>query len=104
MNAVLVSDRQAASARKPRLPAGRPSADESPALLDPKLQRFRIQFAGASPDRGPSILREVEIEASGVSTAIIAAANLDWPPRTIGLRILDREGREVFARQKVDWR
>jgi hypothetical protein len=38
------------------------------------------------------------------SSAIIAAANLEWPSRTIGLRILDREGREVFGRQKADRR
>ena len=36
--------------------------------------------------------------------AIVAAANLAWPPRTIGLRILDGEGREVFAREKSDRR
>jgi hypothetical protein len=36
--------------------------------------------------------------------ARVIAANLAWPPRTIGLRILDGEGREVFARQKADRR
>ena len=35
------------------------------------------------------------------SAAIVAAANTEWPPQTIGLRILDREGREVFAREKA---
>ena len=39
-----------------------------------------------------------------MSAAIVAAANIAWPPRTIGLRILDNEGREVFARQKADRR
>ena len=39
-----------------------------------------------------------------VSAAIVAAANVAWPPRTIGLRILDGEGREVFRRQKSDRR
>jgi hypothetical protein len=39
-----------------------------------------------------------------VSAAIVAAAGLKWPPRTIGLRILDREGREVFGRQKANRR
>jgi hypothetical protein len=43
-------------------------------------------------------LTEVEIQAADASAAIVAAANLAWPPRTIGLRILDGEGREVFAR------
>ena len=92
MNAVLVSDREATPAH------------ELKRVLDPKLHRFRIQFAGSSPDRGPSILTEVEIEVMDVSAAIIAAANIAWPPRTIGLRILDSEGREVFSREKVDRR
>jgi hypothetical protein len=65
---------------------------------------FRIQFLGAARDRGPTTLKEVEIQVADVSTAIIAAANLEWPPRTIGLRILDREGREIFGRQKADRR
>ena len=43
---------------------------------------------------------EVEIQVANVSSAIIAAANLAWPARTIGLRSLDREGREVFGRQR----
>jgi hypothetical protein len=103
MNAVLVSDREATPARKPRLLARLTPAHELKRVLDPKLHRFRIQFAGASPD-GPSILTEVEIEVVDVSAAIIAAANIAWPPRTIGLRILDSEGREVFSRQKVDRR
>ena len=104
MNAILVSDREATPARKPRLLARRTPAHELKRVLDPKLHRFRIQFAGSSPDPGPSILTEVEIEVMDVSAAIIAAANFAWPPRTIGLRILDSEGREVFSREKVDRR
>jgi hypothetical protein len=49
-------------------------------------------------------LTDVEIEVVDVSAAIIAAANIAWPPRTIGLRILDSEGREVFSRHKADRR
>jgi hypothetical protein len=49
-------------------------------------------------------LREVEIQAVDLSAAIVAAANIAWPPRTIGLRILDSEGREVFKRQKANRR
>ena len=103
MNAVLVSDREA-PARKARLLARLTPAPELKRVLDPRLHRFRIQFVGASPDRGPSILTEVEIEAEDVSGAIIAAAKIAWPPRTIGLRILDSEGREVFGRHKADRR
>jgi hypothetical protein len=36
-----------------------------------------------------------EFQVADVSAAIIAAASLEWPPRTIRLRILDRDGREV---------
>ena len=64
------------------------------------LQQFRIQLVGAAPDRGASILEDVEIRASDLSAAIIAAANLAWPPRTIALRILDGAGNEVFARHR----
>ena len=104
MNAVLVSDRKATPARKPQLFERLTPAHELKRILDPKLHRFRIQFTGSSRDRGPSILTEVEIEVMDVSAAIIAAANIAWPPRTIGLRILDSEGREVFSREKVDRR
>jgi hypothetical protein len=72
-------------------------AHELKRVLDPKPRRFRIQFAGVSPDRGPSILREVEIEVVDVSAAIIAAANIAWPPRTIGLRILDSQAVRYLA-------
>jgi hypothetical protein len=65
---------------------------------------FRIQFAGAAPDAGPITLTGVEIHATDASAAIVAAANLASPPRAIGLRLLDGEGREVFARQKADRR
>jgi hypothetical protein len=64
-------------------------------------QPFRIQYIGAGTDSGQSLLREVEIRASDVSAAIIAAATAVWPPKTIALRILDREGHEVFGRQKA---
>jgi hypothetical protein len=49
-------------------------------------------------------MTEKQIQAAGTSGANIAAANTKWPPRTIGLRIRDREGREVFGRQKADRR
>jgi hypothetical protein len=49
-------------------------------------------------------LTEVEIQAADVSAAIVAAAKVALPPRTIGLRILDGEDREVFARQRADRR
>ncbi len=102
MNAVLVPDRKQAASRKPRSLSKYGRADE--ATHDPAdtAHPFRIQFVGAAPDRGPPSLTEVEIHVADVSAAIVAAAEVRWPPRTIGLRILNCEGREVFARQKTD--
>ena len=102
MNAVLVPDRDKAASRKP--PPELRQAGELTRVVAATTHPFRIQYVGAAPDRGSTILKEVEIQVADVSSAIIAAANLEWPPRTIGLRILDREGREVFGRQKADRR
>jgi hypothetical protein len=46
-------------------------------------------------------MTEKPIEAADTSAAIVATANTAWPPQTIGLRIIDRDGREVFAREKT---
>lgn len=62
---------------------------------------FRIQFVCGTPDCGPMNLTEKQIQVADARGAIIAAANIKWPPQTIGVRILDREGHEVFARQKA---
>lgn len=87
--------------RKPQsLPELTPEA-ELTRVIAPTTHPFRIQFVGAAPDRGPTPLREVEIRVPDVSAAIVAAANISWPPRTIGVRILDDKGREVFKRQKA---
>jgi hypothetical protein len=65
-------------------------------------QKFRIQMTSAARGGEPVILKEAGVEAADISAAIVAAANLTMPPTTRGLRILDREGREVFARRKAD--
>jgi hypothetical protein len=103
MNTFFVLDREPGAALKSR---PRPEPESEPqsqpkAARVPTPQPFRIQFMGAGPDARPSILREDEIRASDVSAAIIAAAIAAWPPHTIALRILDREGHEVFGRQKA---
>jgi hypothetical protein len=104
MNTFFVLDREPGAAREARprpAPEGEPAPERQPKPADvPTPQAFRIQFMGARTDGGPSLLREDVIRASDVSAAIIAAAITAWPPKTIGLRILDREGREVFGRQK----
>jgi hypothetical protein len=101
MNTFFVLDREPGEAREPP-PYSQPVLEHSPKRTDvPDPQPFLIQFMGAGTDSGRSILREVEIRASDVSAAIIAAAMAPWPPKTIALRILDREGHEVFGRQKA---
>ena len=87
--------------------ATRPALLEFEAVCEPtwiaseQSQPFRIQFVCGTPDDGPTNLTEKHIQAVDKSAAIVAAANTEWPPQTIGLRILDREGREVFAREKA---
>ena len=77
------------------------SVDEPKWIAPERQQIFRIQFVCGTPERGPTNLTEKHIQAADESAAIVAAANTKWPPQTIGLRILDREGREVFAREKA---
>jgi hypothetical protein len=38
------------------------------------------------------------------ASAVVAAANLTLPPKTIGLHIVDREGRKVFVRERTNHR
>jgi hypothetical protein len=102
MNTFFVLDREPDAPReaRPRTePEGEPER-RATTMGIPTPQPFRIQFMGAGTDSRPSILREDEIRASDVSAAIIAAAIAAWPPHTTALRILDREGHEVFGRQK----
>jgi hypothetical protein len=106
MNTFFLLDREPDAPRKARPrpePEGEP--ERRPTTMGiPTPQPFRIQFMGAGSDSRPSILREDEIRASDVSAAIIAAAIAAWPPHTTALRILDREGHEVFGRQKAPGR
>jgi hypothetical protein len=104
MNAVLVPDRDEAASYKLRSLSQPRRPDALTRAFAAATHPFRIQFVGAALDRGPTTLKEVEIQVADVSAAIVAAAGLKWPPRTIGLRILDREGREVFGRQKANRR
>jgi hypothetical protein len=97
MNAVFAPDREPARDRQPQ-PFGQ--ADEQKGTL--ALKPFRLQFISSAPDRGPSTVTELEIHASDASGAIVAAAKIAMPPRTIGLRILDSEGHEVFNRRRGD--
>jgi hypothetical protein len=103
MNAVFPADREP-DERKPRPHSEAAPLDELKRNLTAKPQPFRIQIVGAAPGCGLTILSEVEIQASGVSAAIVAAANLAFPPKTVALRNVDREGQAVFERRKTDRR
>jgi hypothetical protein len=70
-------------------------------IVPEESRTFRIQFVCGTVDQGATNLTEKQIEVADAPAAIIAAASIKWPPQTIGVRILDREGHEVFARQKA---
>ena len=97
MNAAFAPDREHAGDRKSQ-PLSQVDEPKGALALEP----FRLQFISSAPDRGPSIVTELEIQASDASGAIVAAAKIAMPPRTIGLRILDRDGHEVFSRRRGD--
>jgi hypothetical protein len=83
------------------IPPPLPELDSPSEILSEQPRIFRIQFVCGTVDRGPTNLTEKQIQVADTPAAIIAAANIKWPPQTIGVRILDREGHEVFARQKA---
>jgi hypothetical protein len=78
--------------------------DELERVLAVRFQRFRLQFFGVGADHGPAVLSESEIQAADASDAIREAVTANWPPRAVGLRLLDLEGREIFERLKADLR
>jgi hypothetical protein len=82
-------------------PPALPEPNPPTAIVSKQPRLFRIQFVCRTVDEGSTNLTEKQIEVADAPAAIIAAANIKWPPQTIGLRILDREGHEVFARQKA---
>ena len=84
-------------AAPPTLPEPSPPTE----IVSEPSRTFRIQFVCGTAEQGPTNLTEKQIEVADAPAAIIAAANIKWPPQTIGVRILDREGHEVFARQKA---
>jgi hypothetical protein len=99
MNAVFAPDREYSGNRQPQ-PFRQ--ADEPKGTL--ALQPFRVQFIGSAPDRGQSIVTELEIQASDASGAIVAAAKIAMPPRTITeqsletlLAFTERQSPDVLA-------
>jgi hypothetical protein len=78
--------------------------DELERMLAARPQRFRLQFFGVAADHGPVVLTETEIQAADASGAILDATAANWPPRAVGLRLFDLEGREIFERLRADLR
>ena len=66
----------------------------------PTRPPYRIGFVGGEGERGTSILKEVRLNASDPSEAVREASRLRWPPRAIGFRLIDRDGQEVFGRDR----
>ena len=66
----------------------------------PARPPYRIEFVGGEAERGTSILKEVGLRASDPTEAVREASRLRWPTRAIGFRLIDREGREVFGRDR----
>jgi hypothetical protein len=104
MDADLTSDRETSPARLPERFSGVRQLDELERILNAKPQQFRLQFFAAAGDHGPTIVAETVIPAPDASSAIRAAANEPWPAQAIGLRLLDREGREIFEQLRADRR
>ena len=102
MNAVFVPDREPDRCR-PRPSPELDPVDELKRIVSAKSQLFRIQFLCAAP-AGLSVLNEVEIRATDVSVAIVSAARVTFPPKTVAVRILDHESQIVFERHKADRR
>ena len=62
-----------------------------------QTQQFRVRYVGRS-----GRVYEVEIAAHDTAEAIRTAREAHWPPKAVGFRLIDTEGREVFAQLKSD--
>ena len=100
MDAVFAPDREPDGCGPPPA-AARDPVDALKRIVSAKSQLFRIQFLCAAPT-GLAVRNEVGIRATDVSFAIVAAARLAFPPKTVAVRILDYEGQIVFERSKAD--
>lgn len=57
---------------------------------------YRVQFL----DGRRFVLGELHVDARKVASAISLVADIDWPPGTVTLRVLDMTGREVHSEVK----
>jgi hypothetical protein len=47
------------------------------------------------------MVHEVEIAVRDTAEAIRAAREAQWPPKAVGFRLIDTEGREVFEQLRL---
>jgi hypothetical protein len=64
-----------------------------------QLQIYRVRFFGRA-----GVLDEFEIAAADTDAALRAADEIQGPPRSIGFRLIDCEGREISGRSEADRR
>jgi hypothetical protein len=64
-----------------------------------RAHKFRVRYFGQF---GP--LHDVEITAQDAATAVGVAGEAQRPPKAIGFRIVDVDGREVFEGLRADRR
>ncbi len=93
------AERSASAQSGPVPPIDQPEEPE-PIVPDHPRAQFRLQFMALTRDDGLTVVGEVGIRASDVSGAIRQTFRVAWPPRAAGFRLIDQEGREVFARQQ----
>jgi len=104
MDAGLMTDREASPTRSPGLFSEVKLLEELERILHVKPRQFRLQFFAVAGDHGPTVVAESDVRAADASDAIRAAADEVWPPRAIGVRVLDCEGCEIFEQLKADRR
>jgi hypothetical protein len=102
MGANLTPDREGWPVRAPEPFSEVRQLDELERILNARPQQFRLQFFAVAGADGPAIVAEADIQATDASDAIRAAADAPLPPQAIGVRVLDREGREIFEQLKAD--
>ena len=55
--------------------------------------QYRIQFL----DAAAAVISELIADAHSAVGAIALVADLDWPPQTVTMRVLDADGRQVHS-------
>ena len=76
--------------------------DELSRLVSDDTRRgYCIQFLGPGSDQTQTVLAEVEVRASDVSTAMREAAHTPWPPRAIGFRLVVMTGARSLEDKKA---